>query len=100
MHRSRCGVFVSAASFVSFVSFCSNSLAVELYCFYDLPQIIWHRDGPVGERGAADAAAAEDLVELLLIGRVIGDGRGGVLELMAGENADNPLVGPNHALIA
>lgn len=75
-------------------------LAIELNRLNDLTKIIGHRDGPVREAGAADAAAAEDFVELVLVRRVIGDGGGGVFELMAGEDADDPLVGADDALIA
>src|SRR5439155_8092172 len=75
-------------------------LAIELDRLDDLAQVIRHSDSPVGEAGAADAAAAEDFVELLLVGGVIGDSRGRVFELMAGEDADDALVGADHALIA
>ena len=60
----------------------------------DLLQVVGHGDGAVGKGGACDAAAAQHLVELLAVGRVVGDRGGGVLELMAGEDADHALVGP------
>ena len=57
----------------------------------DLVEIVVDRHGAVGEGGPAHAAAAQHLVELLLVGRVIGDRGRGVLELMAGEDADDAL---------
>ena len=47
-------------------------------------------------RRPGDAAAAEHLIELLLVRRMVGDGGRGVLELMAGEDADHPLVAADH----
>src|SRR3954466_2510277 len=75
-------------------------LAVELDRFDDFAEIVGDGDGAVREAGAADAAAAEDFVELVLVGGVIGDGGGGVFELVAGEDADDALVGADDALIA
>src|SRR5258705_1050135 len=75
-------------------------LTIKLYRLHDLAQVVGNGDGAVGETGAADAAAAEDFVELLLVGGVIGDGSGGVFELVAGEDADDPLVGADDSLIA
>ena len=46
------------------------------------------------------APAAEHLVELLLVGRVIGNGRGRIFELMAGQDADHALVAADDPLIA
>ena len=63
----------------------------------DLAQIVGHGDRAIGERRPLDAAAAQHLVELLLVGRVIGDRGGGVLQLMAGEDADHALVGADDA---
>ena len=57
----------------------------------DLVQVVGHLHRPVGERGPADAAVAQHLVERLLVGAVIGDGRGRVLELVAGQDADDAL---------
>ena len=56
-------------------------------------QVVGHGDGAIGERGPADAPAAEHLVEMLLVGGVVGHVAVGVLELVAGEDADDALVG-------
>src|SRR5688572_16201779 len=63
-------------------------LTVELNRPHDFVEIVFDAHGPVGEGRAADAPFAEDAVELVLVGGVVGDRRGGVLQLMAGEDTD------------
>src|SRR5688572_30116641 len=58
----------------------------------DLVEIVRHGDGPVGEGSGADAATAEHLVELLLVGRVVGDRRRWIFQLVASEDAHHALV--------
>jgi hypothetical protein len=65
----------------------------------DLIQIILHLHRPVRERRPADAALAEDAVEFFLVGGVVGDGGRRVLQLMAGENADDPVARGDDALL-
>src|SRR6185437_7196988 len=76
------------------------SLAIKLDRLDDLGQIVRDGDGAVGEGGALHAAAAEHFVELVLVGRVIGDRGGRIFELMAGQNADYALVGADHPFAA
>ena len=76
----------------------SHVLTVQLDRLDDFVEIVRHGHGAVGEGGAADAAAAEHFVELLLVGRMIGHGGRGVFQLVAGEDADDALVGPDDAL--
>ena len=52
----------------------------------------------LANRAQADAATAEHLVEHCRVGGVVRDGCVGILELMAGEDAHDPLVGSDHAL--
>jgi len=78
----------------------AGRLTIKLDRLHDLAQVVRHNDGAVGEAGAADAAAAKDFVELLLVGRVISDGGRGVLELVAREDADDAFIRADHALIA
>src|SRR5437870_4514302 len=59
---------------------------VNLNGFDDFVQIVRHLHGPVRIRGAADAALAEHFVESLLIGTMIRDRCGGVLELVPGQD--------------
>ena len=55
----------------------------------DVVEVVGDDDRAVGEPGAADAAAAQHLLEVVLVGAVVGDGRGRVLELVAGQDADD-----------
>src|SRR5262249_48379836 len=77
-----------------------DSLTVELNRPHDRIEIVLDLHRPVGKRGGGDAAAAEDAVELVLIAGVVGDCRGWVFQLMASEDADDPLIGVDDALLA
>ena len=57
----------------------SSRSAVHLNRLDDLVEVVGHLHGPVGEGGAADAAAAQHLVERPLVGAVIGHGGRGSL---------------------
>ena len=70
-----------------------NLSTVEMDCPNDFVEVVRHGDGPIGESRPAYTPAAEHLVELILIGRVVGDRGGGVLELVARQNANDPLIG-------
>src|SRR5438105_494876 len=74
------------------VAYASGSdLRIHLNRLDNLVQVVGHLHGPVGESGPADAPVAEDFVEGLLVSAVIGDRGGRILELVAGENADDAL---------
>ena len=75
-------------------------LGVEADGADDVVEVIRHDDRAVGEAGAADAPAAEDAVELVLIGRVVGDGGRRVLQLVAGEDADDAIARGDDPLVA
>src|SRR5262249_46816437 len=66
----------------------------------NLVDVVGHLHGAVGVGRPADAAVAEDFVEGLGVGAVIGDGRGGVLGLMAGGNAHDTVAGGDDAFAA
>ena len=85
MHSDECAARIGATC---------RRLTVQSDRLDDFVEIVGHGHGAIGEGGPADAAAAEHLVELLLVGRVVGDRGGRVLELMAGQDADDALVGP------
>lgn len=72
---------------------------VELYRFDDRVDLIGDGDGSIGIGCAGDTAAAEDFVEFLLIGGVIGDRRCRVFELMAGQNANDAILHPDDPLL-
>ncbi len=55
--------------------------------------------GPVGETRSPDAPAAQNLVELSLIGTVVGDSGRRVLELVAGQDTDDAVRRGDHALL-
>ena len=56
--------------------------------------------GPIGESRPADAARSQHLVELILVGAVVGDRGRRVLELVAGQDAHDPVRRGDHALFA
>ena len=65
--------------------------AVEPNRLDDLAQVVGHGHRSIGERGAAHATTPQDLVELVLIGRVVGHRGRGIFELMASQNADDAI---------
>ena len=65
----------------------------------DLVEIVGHLRGAVGVGGAADAAGAEDFLEGFLIRGVIGHGGGRILQGVAGEDADDAVVGDDDAFL-
>src|SRR5436309_15568597 len=77
-----------------------SRLGVYLNRLDDLVQVVGHLNGAVGESGSANAALAQDFVEGLLVGAVIGDSGGRVFELMAGQDADDALARLDHAFLA
>ena len=56
-------------------------------------------DRAIGEARALDAATAQHLVELGLVCAVVRDRCGRVLELMAGQDADDAVGRRDHALV-
>ena len=66
----------------------------------DVVEVVGDDDRPIGEPGAADAPAAEHLLEVLLVGAVIGDRGRRVLELVAGQDADDAVAGGDDPLLA
>ena len=66
----------------------------------DVVEVVGDDDRPVGETRSPDAPAAQHLVELSLVGAVIGDGGRRVLELVAGQDADDAVRRGDHALLA
>src|SRR5581483_55874 len=64
-----------------------------------LIQIVWHLHGAVGEGRAAHAALAQDFVEDFLIGAVIRNRGGRILELMASEDTDDALTRLNNSFL-
>ena len=54
----------------------------------------------VREPGAANSAAAENLLKIVLVGAVVGDGRGRILELVASQDADHALGRGDDSLLA
>src|SRR5262249_16848259 len=66
----------------------------------NLLHVVAHLHGAVAERAAADVAVGENLVEGLGIGAVVGDCRGGILELMASEDTDDAVAWGDHAFAA
>src|SRR5690606_33272162 len=60
-------------------------------------EVVFDLHGPVSERGAVDPAAAEHAVEFFLVASVIRYGGGGVLQLMASEDAHDSLPRIDHA---
>src|SRR3954471_17992154 len=66
----------------------------------DIIQIVLDLHRAICERGPVDAATAEHAVELSLIGCVVCDRGSRILELMPGENANDPLAGFDDSFFA
>src|SRR5438552_1492450 len=70
---------------------------INLYRLDNLIQVIWHLHRAIGEVRPTDAALAKHIIKRLRIGRVVRDRCRRVFELMAGEDADDSLVGADYS---
>ena len=68
--------------------------------FDNFAQVVGNRNRPIGERSATHAAAAQNLVELILVRRMVGHRGRGIFQLMPGEDTDHALVGTDDAFLA
>lgn len=66
-------------------------LRVQLDRFDDVVQFIWDGDRFVREGGFADTATAQGFVKQVLVGGVVGDGRRGVFQFVAGQHTDDSI---------
>ena len=57
----------------------------------DVVEVVGDDDRPIREAGPMHAAAAQNLLEVLLVGAVIGHGCRRILELVSGQNADHAI---------
>ena len=74
------------------IEFAFIGLAVQLNGLDDLVQIVGNGDGPIGERCPFHAASAEDFVEFLLVGRVVGNRGVRVLQQVARQNTHDAII--------
>ena len=64
----------------------------------DVVQIVGHHDWAIGETRPEHASRSQHLIELSLVGAVVGDRGRGVLELMPGQDAHHAVRRGDHAL--
>ena len=64
-----------------------RTLGIQLNRFDDRFDIVRDGDRTICVRGARNTTTAEDLLKLILVGRMVSDRGRGVFELMAGQNA-------------
>src|SRR2546421_12852165 len=90
--RFRLSVAVAIFTSVVLHAACGSS-AIHLDRLDNFIEIVGDLHCPGCIRGAADAAMAQYLLERLLVGAVIGDGRGWGLVLMPGQDAHGAIAG-------
>lgn len=72
---------------------------IELNGSDNLAEIVRDRNRPISKRGALDSPAAKDLVEAILVSRMVGDRGIRVFELVPRQDAHHVFVRPNDPLL-